>query len=314
MSFLGWARTTMFGLGEKDMAAVTRHFKDAEPSVRARLDDVCAAFQTGFNAAMAVDGVPELIEALERVDRDARGWAYEGAGMGVGIRVMITPGSTMYADYLRAADPHHYLVQVGAGWAIGKVPVRHGALWAQAEGVFHWLAWDGLGFHDAIFHTERAVERREGRPTTGGYEGHAYDQGVGRALWFVEAARPERVAARIQTFEASRHADLWGGVGLAACYANGAGDETLAELARLSGPFRPQLGVGATLAVCARVRADNLGDQAMRACRVITGSDAREVNAVLDEIMDALPDNAEKYGQTRERLARRLEERAARVA
>lgn len=305
MSFAGWTRTTLFGLGDRDMAAVTRHFADAAPNVRARLDGVCDAFKAGYNAALAADGVDDLLPVLDALEADWRGWAYEGAGMGMGIRVLTTPGSELYAEYLRKADPHHYLIQVGAGWALGKVPVRRSVLWAQAGTNFHWLAWDGWGFHDAIFKTEATLVRYAGRPEDE-VEAASYDQGVGRALWFVEAADPARVARRIATFPASRQADLWGGIGLAANYACGVDEETLAALMAEAKVHARSVGVGASLAVCARARAGNLTDGAARACRVLTGLDADDANRAVLAIMDGLPDGVGKYPATRRALLDRV--------
>ncbi len=306
MSFAGWTRTTLFGLGDKDMLAVTRHFADAAPHVRARLDGVCDAFRAGYNAALAADGVDDLLPTLDRVDADRRGWAYEGAGMGIGIRVLTTPNSRLYAEYLDKGDPHHYLIQVGAGWAFGKVPVRHAALWGQAGNVFHWLAWDGLGFHDAIFHTDRTLVKQAGRPAGPTHEGATYDHGVGRALWFVECAEPARLAKRIATFPTERRADLWGGVGLAANYACGVEDDVLAAVLEAAGPHAAEVGVGATLAVVARHRADNMTDGAARACRALTGMSAADANAATLAIMAGLPDGPEKYPATRTALRARV--------
>src|SRR6185295_14439151 len=104
--------------------------------------------------------------------------------------------------------------------------------------VLGWLALDGYGFHEAFFRTERSVRRQEvPRKVRGfGYPRHAFDQGIGRCLWFVEGAHVGRIAATIGAFPEDRRPDLWSGVGLAATYAGGRGADDLLALRRAARP------------------------------------------------------------------------------
>lgn len=283
MSASSWLRTSLFGLGEKDIAACCVHWKDARPEVRERLDAIVDSFAVGYNLALACASVPELVEGLERHEPERKGFAYEGAGMGLAIRIMITPGSKLLAEYLRGpGDPHHYMIQVGAGWALGRVPVRHAALRKQLDDTFHWLAWDGYGFHQVFFDTKRTRDEHAGRPADKPYQGRAFDQGVGRAMWFVECADPARIADKFAKFPIARQHDLWGGVGLAATYAGGVEASVLDELIERSGEHRPALGAGSMLAVTARERAGNSSAHSLPNCVRITGLSEVVVREVID--------------------------------
>jgi hypothetical protein len=283
MSASGWLRTKLFGLGEKDIAACCVHWRDAKPEVRERLDSIVNSFAVGYNLALASTGVAELVEGLERHVPERKGFAYEGAGMGLAIRVMITPGSKLLAEYLRGpGDAHHYMIQIGAGWAMARVPVRHAALRRQLDDTFHWLAWDGYGFHQVFFDTKRTRDAHAGRPADAPYQGRAFDQGVGRAMWFVEGADPARIAATFASFPSARQHDLWGGVGLAATYAGGVEAAVLDELIERSGDFRPALGAGSMLAVTARERAGNHSSHSLPNCVRLTGLSEALVREVID--------------------------------
>jgi hypothetical protein len=282
MSFFGSLRRSLFGLGEKDIAACCMHWQDANPVVRERLDSIVDSFAVGYNLALSCAGVPELIEGLERHVPERKGFAYEGAGMGLAIRIMITPGSKLLAEYLRGpGDPHHYMIQVGAGWALGRVPVRHAALRRQLDDTFHWLAWDGYGFHQVFFDTKRTCDEHAGRPADKPYQGRAFDQGVGRAMWFVEMADPARIANKFSKFSIARQHDLWGGVGLAASYAGGVEAAVLDDLIERSGEYRPALGAGSMLAATARERAGNPSPHSLPNCVRMTGLSESVVREVI---------------------------------
>ena len=183
MSASAWLRTTLFGLGEKDLAACRVHWHDAPSPLRERLDAIVDSFARGYNLALASSGVAELVAGLEQHDPERKGFAYEGAGMGLAIRIMVTPGSRLLDEYLRGpGDAHHYMIQVGAGWALGRVPIRHAALRRQLDDTYHWLAWDGFGFHQLFFDTVRTRDEHAGRPADAPYQGRAFDQGVGRRV------------------------------------------------------------------------------------------------------------------------------------
>src|SRR5262245_60127955 len=96
--------------------------------------------------------------------------------------------------------------------------------------LLRWLAVDGYGFHEAYFHHPRRVTLGEGPRRLTGYERRAYDQGLGRGMWFVEGADVGRLSDTIRRFAESRRADLWGGAGLACAYAGGVYDAAIEAL------------------------------------------------------------------------------------
>src|SRR5947208_1262238 len=96
------------------------------------------------------------------------------------------------------------------GFAERGFPVTHTDATARLEAVpqlagvtYHptmsWLAVDGYGFDRAYFDTKRWVDEQAepvpypwaGRPD---YFPRAFDQGVGRALWFIHGGDPQAVA------------------------------------------------------------------------------------------------------------------------
>src|ERR1039457_1019400 len=76
----------------------------------------------------------------------------------------------------------------------------------------------------------------------------AFDQGLGRSLWFVEGADASRIAAAISSFPKARQPDLWSGVGLACAYAGGRDQAHLELLRETAGPYVAQVAQGAAFA------------------------------------------------------------------
>lgn len=294
-------RTRMMGLGDSDVAPLLAYFEPAEPAARERLTQVVQSFVTGYNFGIACENMEDLIHALEGHDHERSGFAWEGAGMGVALRTLLVPGNRAFGDYLARASRHHYIVHIGAGWAMARVGFRHGALRKQMCPIYHWLAWDGLGFHQTMFEPEKTLKEYRGRPTKD-YSGPAFDQGVGRALWFVVAARPDELKRQIQAFPAERHADLWGGVGLATTYAGGVPEAILEAVVKASGEHRAALAVGSALAVHTRHRTGNATPHTTRASLILTGHSEQDIPPLIHRIESELGTGDEVYPQLRSQL------------
>ncbi|GIJ70769.1 DUF1702 family protein [Virgisporangium ochraceum] len=238
----------------------TRGFRVGDPRSRDLLESIGHTFLTGFGYAAQATGAADAATRLDTVEKPLRGFAYEGAAMCFAILDAVTPGRVRRVGELLAGggSRHVYMVHVGIGWAMARLPRP---LWRrihQADPLLGWLALDGYGFHQAYFRTDRYVRRQE-RDAVPGWPSHAaarvFDQGVGRALWFVEGADVGRVVATIEGFDRARRADLYAGTGLAATYAGGVGRTELQALRDKAGDHAPHLAQGSAFAAEARVHA-----------------------------------------------------------
>src|SRR6185436_10369271 len=112
----------------------------------------------------------------------------------------------------------------------------------------------------------------------------AFDQGLGRSLWFSRGMDATAIARAIALFAAERRADLWSGVGLAAAYAGGVDEAELGALRKQGAGFEAQLAQGAAFAAEARERAGNAAPHTTLACEVLCGtSPARAAEIVRAE-------------------------------
>jgi enediyne biosynthesis protein E3 len=142
-----------------------------------------------------------------------------------------------------------------------------------------------------------------------GYANRAVDQGIGRALWFVNGSDVAHVAAVIGRYAPSRRADLWSGAALASVYAGGVDAGELEEMVRLAGPYRSHAAQGAAFAAGARVLAGLVTPGTELGVKVHCGMSAAEASAVTDEARLDLPETdgaLPAYEVWRERIRERF--------
>jgi hypothetical protein len=180
------------------------------------------------------------------------------------------------------------MLHVGAGWAGARLPFRFESTRRRLDPLLGWLAVDGYGFHEGYFHWPVSVVRQVQPKELRGYACRAFDQGLGRSLWFVNGAEVARIAGTIAGFAEPRRSDLWSGIGLACTYAGGVDAEAVAGLVEAAGAYRPELAQGAAFAAKARLLAGLATEHTETACRLICAMPVTEAAAVTDQALAEL--------------------------
>ena len=218
-----------------------------------------------------------------------------------------------FAEFLAGpGDPYIYELHVGAGWAYAKLPwlrLRIASAIRELDPMLRWLALDGFGCHEGFFRWPRTGDRQRIPRAIHGYARRAFDQGLGRSLWFVDGGDVARVRQTIADFPENRQGDLWSGIGLASVYAGEVNETALRVLRDASGAFLPQLAQGAAFAAKARCRAGNPTAYTERACRALCGVSATDAAAVTDAALENLP--ASELEPAFEVWRRRIQEKFA---
>ena len=290
--FFKMVRKRMFGMPLDEASFDKRGFKGGEPHTRAHLDQVGRVFLQGYNSALE-EGAPTsaLIERLESLPLMMQGFAFEGAAMGLAILDYLTPWNRYRVpSFLEGAgNDHLYMSYVGVGWAFARLPTSVETGMKELDPLLKWLAVDGYGFHEGYFEPERYYKRKEVPKTLSPYGRRAFDQGLGRCLWFVNVGDVSRISATIASFPAARHEDLWAGIGLAAAYAGGVENASLKALREAAGNHYPALAQGVTFAAKTRIRAGNIADHTELACQVLCHMSAKSAAQVTDITKENLP-------------------------
>lgn len=287
----GRLKRAVFGISAQETSFEKRRFRGKAEAVRARLEEVGLCFARGYHIALEEDRPLPLAARLEEVDPELRGFAYEGAAMGLALLDTVTPWRRDRFQRFMAGpgDAHAYISYVGAGWVMARLPVRVERYVARFPPMMRWLALDGYGFHEGYFHWPRSVGRQKVPARLHGYARRGFDQGLGRSFWFVDGADVRLLPKTIGAFPVERQGDLWSGLGLACGYAGGRTRAELEELRRAAGPFAPQLAQGVAFAAKARQRAGNPSPYTALAAEVVCGVSADEAAAVTDAVGPEAP-------------------------
>ena len=295
VSFLGRARKRFLGLSPAEASFAKRGFVAGEAQARERLEQIGVTFLSGYHAALEETGLVQLAHRLTTVETDLRGFAFEGAAMGLALLDRFTPWQKKrwrtFTESL--ATPHIYMMHVGLGWALARLRRGVTAHLARLDPLLGWLVVDGYGFHEGYFGWPQYIERRALPARLGGYERRVFDQGLGRSIWFVKGANVAAVANAINAFPAARRDDLWSGVGLACAYAGGCDRAAVESLRAAANEHLPTFAQGVAFAAKTRQRAANLNTHTETVCRLICGRSAEETAAITDA---ALKDLREEGG------------------
>lgn len=286
-----WLITRLLGISPLEASVDRRGFAVERQDVRDRLETIGRAFLRGYNLALAEPNTADLAHRLDRVEIETRGFAYEGAAMGLALLGFVMPWRRRsLPNFLeQAGAPHVYMAHVGIGWALAALRLRLDPTLARLDPLLAWLVIDGFGFYHGYFHWRRHIRRHAVPRRLHGYGRRVFDQGLGRSLWFVAGADPIAVASAIQAFPHVRWADLWSGAGLACAYAGGVGGQAISTLMAAAGAYRPHVAQGVCFAAKARSRAGNPAAHTALACDVVWGLPAETVAAISDQALDGVP-------------------------
>ena len=310
VSLLGRMRRRFLGLSLAEASFAKRGFIAGDEESRRRLEQIGVTFLCGYHAALEETSFNPLARRLSTFETDLQGFAFEGAAMGLALLDSFTPRRTnrwrTFTEGL--AEPHVYMMHVGFGWALARFQRRVTPHLARLDPLLGWLAVDGYGFHEGYFSWPRYIEQQAIPTRLNSYERRAFDQGLGRSMWFVKGADVAAVASTINSFPFIRHEDLWSGVGLACAYAGGCGRAAMESLRAAAGEHLAALAQGVAFAAKTRQHAANLNSHTETVCRVICGQSAEEVAAITDAALENLAGDGElpAYESWRRRIQNKI--------
>ena len=217
-------------------------------SIEENIETIVATFQKGRELAESEISIDALINELNKFEIRYRSVAFEGASMGVAL----TSDFENWKAYAKASEKHATQVHIGLGWAMQPPKSPKGGLTlsdtlAQIEPEMQVKVLDGYGYWNGLFQ-RRATIRTQQIPENITSEFQAgFDQGLGRAIWYITKGEVDKVLNIINLFSEDRKPNLWQGIGVALTYVGGCSDEMIAELKMASGEFKTSFekGIGA---------------------------------------------------------------------
>ena len=282
MSFWEVIRKPLFHIDERETSFRRRGFPSGSPIVQSHLEAIGCNFLLGYHASVDTGISQSLTNSLAQVHSEYQGFAYEGAAMGLGLldALSMIGNRSRWKEFVDGSgQPHKYVVHVGLGWVIARLPwlrSRPEKFISNLDPLLKWLVLDGYGFHEGYFHWKKWGPETGRRPKLSGYAARAFDQGLGRCLWFVSCADAVRAADLIERFEPNRQRDLWSGVGLACAYAGKPSAQDVESLMRSAGSHVVHFRQGITFGAEARELAGISTEHTERICQIACGMTASE--------------------------------------
>lgn len=288
MSVLGKLRKSLFGASHKEATA----FRKGDSAPWKHLEKVSVTVIEGYNLVLEDSTFEVLAPRLNAIEDEFRGFAYEGAGMGLAAMDFALPWKQRLQAFVHGPGAAHiYPVYIGAGLAMARLHMRPERLLPRLDPVVGWMALDGYGFHEGFFSRRRYVEEKTIPVHLSHYARRVFDQGLGRGLWFLNGADVDRIAATVAAFQPSRQADLWSGVGLACTYAGGVERAAIETLQVAAGPYRTRLAHGATIAALGRQEGGIPATHTNLACEILCGLSSERAASIADIAKQNLPLN-----------------------
>jgi hypothetical protein len=292
MSLFGHARKSLFGIPSEKAVFQRPGFVE---EAWLRFQPVAHALVEGYHATLEDSRFEVLQPRLDLIDAELRGFAYEGAGMGLAALDLLAPWKKRLQAFVEGpASGHMYTLYVGLGLALARLRRNPERFLAGLDPLLRWVVVDGYGFHEGFFSWKRTVEGQKVPSYLSGYGRRLFDQGLGRSIWFASGALIDRVTTILETFPLSRQADLWSGVGMASSYAGGATRHELEQLRECAGPYQAQLARGAAVAAKGRQDGGNPAPHTDLACQVYCGLSSDLAVHILNVASKDIPTNSKE--------------------
>ena len=122
--------------------------------MRERLEQAGGTFLEGYHAAPRYHTPLTLAARLNSAAPELRGFAFEGAAMGLALLDTLTPWRANRVTRLLhgGGDAHACMIHVGVGWVWARFPFGFRRSRRRLDPLLSWLAFDGWGFHEGCFH------------------------------------------------------------------------------------------------------------------------------------------------------------------
>ena len=322
-SLLNRLKSRLLDLSPKEASFSRRGFPGCGSSSRRHLESVIQTFIEGYNLAV---GEADMVRLARRLDSSFStafvGFAYEGAGLYFGLTDLLVPRSQsrLSAFTHSVAEHHDFIVSVGAGFAVARMPLGLRRLESYQKTLDPMTAWclaDGYGFHQGFFHWKRFIEARQAAPASLDMQNRRlFDAGVGRSMWWVFGADPTLIASAISRFDNDRQPEMWAGIGTALAYAGGGPPVASTLLLDMAGAYGLDLLSGIPFAAHMRDKGRNPAEWTDQVCSELLNMSVAETSGIIVTELAAYLDSWQGseqdkwsgcYVALRDRVRRRLE-------
>jgi hypothetical protein len=233
--------------------------------------------------------------APDSYDAEFRSIAYEAMSMCIALHDLKTEQQlNKWFDFLnKSGIAHATQIHVGLGWALAQTETDISVILPELDPMMRYRVVDGYGYYDGIFRRRKSILNQQKPEFTDPVACAAYDQGLGRSMWYLNNGVIAGAKAMLQKLPAERHTDLWRGMGIATVYVGGCNEETLREIAQSAEKYIPQLAAGAAMALVSRHYAGFISDSNALVASTICHRPVEEILSANEALRSNLDLNGE---------------------
>ena len=155
MSLLGKWRRAKLGRVPMNLSNMMK----SDSSAAKYLENIFMTVVEYFRVTLEDSNFDVLVPRLNAVEPEMRGFAYEGAGMGLALLDIIFPWKKRVRAFLAGpGSPYVYPVYVGVGLVLARVGKKPESYIAQVDPVLNGFVIDGYGFRAGTLGWQQYVE------------------------------------------------------------------------------------------------------------------------------------------------------------
>ncbi|MES2763367.1 MAG: DUF1702 family protein [Bacteroidota bacterium] len=250
---------------------------DCEKEISLRVEKIKGIFQSAKELASTEKDLTILIKQLDTTEHEYCSIAYEGASMGIALNDLEKHDTLSdWRLFNDKAGMHAAQTHAGLGWAIAQLNKPVSTLLKTLSPLLRFRVLDGWGYYDGIFRQRTSIKAQKISENIEAWMLSAYDQGIGRSIWYACKGDVNKVQEMISAFPMERRQSMWVGIGVACSYVGGCDENLLRSLPVVAGHYQDQLAIGTVLAARARAQAHDITDDVELACHIWCHRSAKE--------------------------------------
>ncbi len=123
-SIWGQLRQTLLQISPEEATFRRRGFVSTHCQTQQHLETIGKTFLQGYQTAIAFNDPSQVIVNLNSIEKEYRGFAFEGAAMGLALLDRLNPWNrTRITQFLSLEGQKHiYMTYVGIGWLLARLP------------------------------------------------------------------------------------------------------------------------------------------------------------------------------------------------
>lgn len=247
--------------------------------------------QDNFPETYTLQNLPLHLDSYEV---EFRSIAYEAASFCIALKDL-EAGNELnnWKIFLQEIGKTHATqIYVGLGWALAQKQIDPSLCLSVLAPMMRYRVLDGYGYYEGTFRRRKSILSQQKPELKDEVTFSAYDQGLGRSLWYIYLGKIDDIKNIIQKFPVERRKDLWRGLGIATSYVGGCDKEMLKEILDKSGEYKTQLTTGSVMVLVSRDFAGFISDDTALACTSWCNKTSEEIINLYKPQLDSADENS----------------------